>query len=243
MMMEFSKKPLLPLLAVLRAGDRRLPDPGGRPDSMCRGRDLPRAVSRVRSQREVASPEPPAPGPRSRIVGADGYAPTDLLSGTVRMLIVARAATGVATVRLASGSTSFAASGAAAAAPLFAFDVDNHGVPPTATWPVTATVVAGDASTGTANGVLHVDNALPPVSARITAFSVGHVAGRLHREREHQQRRDDEALGVVHRTGQLGGHALLRAPRATAASSATSIANVGECDGHGERRRGIHLHA
>jgi hypothetical protein len=88
------------------------------------------------------------------------------------MLIVARAATGVATVSLASGSTNFAASGAAAAPPLFAFDVDTTAFPD-GDVPVTATVVAGDASTGTANGVLHVDNALPPVSARITAFSVG----------------------------------------------------------------------
>src|SRR5882762_3941836 len=171
MMMEFSKKPLLPLLAVLALGIAGCPIQAG---------------DQIPCVEDVTCPaQYPVCGPSGKciagtsgarasvaIVGADGYAPTDLLSGTVRMLIVARAATGVATVSLASGSTNFAASGAAAAAPLFAFDVDTTAFP-NGDVPVTATVVAGDASTGTANGVLHVDNALPPVSARITAFSVG----------------------------------------------------------------------
>jgi hypothetical protein len=171
MMMEFSKKLLLPLLAVLALGIAGCPIQAG---------------DQIPCVEDVTCPaQYPVCGPTGKciagtsgarasvaIVGADGYAPTDLLSGTVRMLVVARAATGVATVRLASGTTNFAASSAAAAPPLFAFDVDTTAFPD-GDVPVSATVVAGDASTGTANGVLHVDNALPPVSARITAFSVG----------------------------------------------------------------------
>jgi len=171
MMMEFSKKPLLPLLAVLALGVAGCPIQAGDQIPCVEDVTCP-------AQYPVCGPTGKciagASGARASvaIVGADGYAPTDLLSGTVRMLVVARAATGVATVRLASGSTNFAASSTAAAPPLFAFDVDTTAFPD-GDVPVTATVVAGDASTGTANGVLHVDNALPPVSARITAFSVG----------------------------------------------------------------------
>ena len=171
MMMEFSKKPLLPLLAVLALGVAGCPIQAGDQIPCVEDVTCP-------AQYPVCGPTGKciagASGARASvaIVGADGYAPTDLLSGTVRMLVVARAATGVATVRLASGSTNFAASSTAAAPPLFAFDVDTTAFPD-GDVPVTATVVAGDTSTGTANGVLHVDNALPPVGARITAFSVG----------------------------------------------------------------------
>src|SRR5467141_1603369 len=171
MTMEFSKKSLLLPLVVLALGIAGCPLQAG---------------DQIPCVEDVTCPaQYPVCGPTGKciagtsgarasvaIVGADGYAPTDLLSGTVRMLVVARAATGVATVRLASGSTNFAASSTAAAPPLFAFDVDTTAFLD-GDVPVTATVVAGDTSTGTANGVLHVDNALPPVSARITAFSVG----------------------------------------------------------------------
>ena len=170
MMMEFSKKPLL-LLVVLALGVAGCPIQAG---------------DQIPCVEDVTCPaQYPVCGPTGKciagtsgarasvaIVGADGYAPTDLLSGTVRMLVVARATTGVATVRLASGSASFGASSAAAAPPLFAFDVDTTAFAD-GDVPVTATVVAGDASTGTANGILHVDNSSPPVIARITAFSVG----------------------------------------------------------------------
>src|SRR5712664_594789 len=171
MMMEFSKKSLLPPLVVLALGVAGCPIQAG--DQIPCVEDLT-----CPSQYPVCGPSGKCIAGTSSaratvaIVGADGYAPTDLLSGTVRMLVAARAATGVATVKLASGTTNFAASSAAAAPPLFAFDVNTTAFP-NGDVPVTATVVAGDASTGTANGVLHVDNSLPPVSARITAFSVG----------------------------------------------------------------------
>jgi hypothetical protein len=171
MMMEFSKKSLLPPLVVLALGVAGCPIQAG--DQIPCVEDLT-----CPSQYPVCGPSGKCIAGTSSaratvaIVGADGYAPTDLLSGTVRMLVVARAATGVATVKLASGTTNFAASSAAAAPPLFAFDLNTTAFP-NGDVPVTATVVAGDASTGTANGVLHVDNSLPPVSARITAFSVG----------------------------------------------------------------------
>ena len=171
MMMDVSKKPLLLLLAALALGVAGCPVQAG---------------DQIPCVEDVTCPaQYPVCGPSGKciagtsgarasvaIVGADGYAPTDLLSGTVRMLVVARAATGVATVTLASGTTNFTASSAAATPPLFAFDVNTTAFTD-GDVPVTATVVAGDASTGTASGVLHVDNALPPVSARITAFSVG----------------------------------------------------------------------
>ena len=171
MMMEFSKKPLLPLLAVVALGVAGCPIQAG---------------DQIPCVEDVTCPaQYPVCGPTGKciagtsgarasvaIVGADGYAPTDLLSGTVRMLVVARAATGVAMVSLASGTTNFAASSAAAAPPLFAFDVNTTAFAD-GDVPVIATVVAGDGATGTANGILHVDNALPPATARITAFSVG----------------------------------------------------------------------
>jgi len=101
------------------------------------------------------------------VVGAEGHIAADFLSGTVRVLVTARAASGVQSVKLAAGSTSFSASTTAATPPLYAFDVD------TATLAdgdasLTATLTAGDGSTATANGTLHVDNAKPV----ITTFTV-----------------------------------------------------------------------
>ena len=59
------------------------------------------------------------------ITGVDGHAAADYLSGTVRVLVSARATSGVGSVRLASGSVNFPASTLAAATPLYAFDVDT----------------------------------------------------------------------------------------------------------------------
>jgi len=101
------------------------------------------------------------------VVGAEGHTAADFLSGTVRVLVTARAASGVQSVKLSAGSTSFSASTTAATPPLYAFDVDTatltNGDPS-----VTATLTAGDGSTATANGTLHVDNAKPA----ITTFTV-----------------------------------------------------------------------
>jgi hypothetical protein len=110
------------------------------------------------------------------IVGAEGHAAADFLSGTVRVLVSARAATGVQSVTLASGSATFAASATAAAPPLFAFDVNTTALA-NGDAPLTATLTAGDGTTGTASGTLHVDNAKPV----ITSFSVagGATAGTI----------------------------------------------------------------
>ena len=51
------------------------------------------------------------------IVGADGHSPSDFLSGTVRVTVSARATSGVASVKLASGTTDFPAATPAAAPP------------------------------------------------------------------------------------------------------------------------------
>src|ERR687887_1337435 len=59
------------------------------------------------------------------VVGPDGHASTDFLSGTVRVLVSARASSGVQGVTLAAGSTTFNASSTAATLPLYAFDVDT----------------------------------------------------------------------------------------------------------------------
>ncbi|HYS10558.1 MAG TPA: kelch repeat-containing protein [Myxococcales bacterium] len=105
------------------------------------------------------------------IVGPEGYMPTELVGGSVRMLVAARATTGVASVKLASGTTNFTASAAPATPPLYAFDIDTT-VFPDGDVPLSATVSAGDGSTGSATGTLHVDNAtIPPI--KITSFSVG----------------------------------------------------------------------
>src|SRR5215468_6754869 len=64
------------------------------------------------------------------IVGPEGYLPTDLVGGMVRILVTARATTGVASVKLASGATNFAVSTSTPpAAPLYAFDVDTTSLP------------------------------------------------------------------------------------------------------------------
>src|SRR5438128_1822280 len=101
------------------------------------------------------------------VVGAEGHATTDFLSGTVRVIVSARASSGVNTVALAFGTTSFTASTPAATPPLYAFDVD------TATLAdgdrdLTATLTAGDGTVASATGTLHVDNAKPV----ITSFTV-----------------------------------------------------------------------
>jgi len=121
--MEFSKKPLL-LLVVLALGVAGCPIQAG---------------DQIPCVEDVTCPaQYPVCGPAGRciagtsgarasvaIVGGRWLCADDLLSGTVRMLVVARATTGVATVRLASGARAFGASSAAAAPPLFAFDVDT----------------------------------------------------------------------------------------------------------------------
>lgn len=101
------------------------------------------------------------------VVGADGHAAADFLSGTVRVLVSARASTGVKTVALSSGSVNFTSSASAAAPPLYAFDVNTTALAD-GDAPLTATLTAGDGTTGTASGTLHVDNAKPT----ITAFTV-----------------------------------------------------------------------
>lgn len=97
------------------------------------------------------------------IVGADGHAAADFLSGTVRVLVSARASTGVKTVALSSGSVNFAASATAAAPPLYAFDANTTALAD-GDAPLTATLTAGDGTTGTASGTLHVDNAKPAIA-------------------------------------------------------------------------------
>ena len=64
------------------------------------------------------------------------------------------------TVALSSGSVNFTASATAAAAPLYAFDVNTTALSD-GDAPLTATLTAGDGSTRTASGTLHVDNAKP----------------------------------------------------------------------------------
>ena len=59
------------------------------------------------------------------ITGVDGHTAADYLSGTVRVLVSARATSGVRSVTLASGSVNFPTSSVAAAAPLYAFDVNT----------------------------------------------------------------------------------------------------------------------
>jgi len=97
------------------------------------------------------------------ITGVDGHAATDYLRGTVRVLVSARATSGVASVKLASGSVNFPASTIPAASPLYAFDVDTTALADgDAT--LTATLTAGDNSAATATGTLHVDNAKPVIT-------------------------------------------------------------------------------
>src|SRR5438067_579120 len=101
------------------------------------------------------------------VVGAEGHTATDFLSGTVRVIVSARASSGVKTVALAFGTTSFTASTPAATPPLYAFDVNTTTLTD-GDRQLTATLTAGDATTATANGTLHVDNANPV----ITSFTV-----------------------------------------------------------------------
>ena len=101
------------------------------------------------------------------VVGAEGHTAADFLSGTVRVLVTARAASGVQSVNLAVGSTNFSASATPAAPPLYAFDVDTTKLP-NADASLTSTLTAGDGSSATASGTLHVDNAKPA----ITTFTV-----------------------------------------------------------------------
>ncbi len=98
------------------------------------------------------------------ITGVDGHAAGDYVSATVRVLVSARATSGVGSVRLASGSVNFPASALAAAAPVYAFDVDTTALSDgDAT--LIATLTAGDGSSATANGTLHVDNAKPVITS------------------------------------------------------------------------------
>jgi len=102
------------------------------------------------------------------ITGVDGHAAADYLSGTVRVLVSARATSGVRSVTLASGSVNFPASTVAAAVPLYAFDVNTTAVTDgDAT--LTATLTAGDNSGATATGTLHVDNAKPVITTFTTS--------------------------------------------------------------------------
>src|SRR4051812_7865666 len=109
------------------------------------------------------------------IAGVDGHAASDYLSGTVRVLVSARASSGVQTVALASGSTSFTASATAAAPPLFAFDVNTTLVANSDTAPFVATVTGGDGTTKTANGTLRIDNSAPAI-ASFTVLGGGSTA-------------------------------------------------------------------
>jgi hypothetical protein len=97
------------------------------------------------------------------VVGAEGHTAADFLSGTVRVLVTARASSGVQSLKLAVGSTNFSASATPATPPLFAFDVDTTKLP-NADASLTATLTAGDGATATASGTLHVDNAKPVIS-------------------------------------------------------------------------------
>jgi hypothetical protein len=98
------------------------------------------------------------------ITGVDGHAAADYLSGTVRVLVSARATSGVRSVTLASGSVNFPTSTVAAAAPLYAFDVNTTALTDgDAT--LTATLTGGDNSGATATGTLHVDNAKPVITS------------------------------------------------------------------------------
>src|SRR6267378_1310438 len=98
------------------------------------------------------------------ITGVDGHAATDYLRGAVRVLVSARAASGVRSLKLAAGSVNFPASTLPAASPLYAFDVDTTTLADgDAT--ITATLTAGDNSGATATGTLHVDNAKPVITA------------------------------------------------------------------------------
>jgi len=101
------------------------------------------------------------------IVGADGHSPADFLSGTVRVTVSARASSGVGSVKLVSGSINFPAATPAAAPPLYAFTVDTTALAD-GDAALTASLSAGDGSTGTASGTLHVDNSKPV----ITSFTV-----------------------------------------------------------------------
>jgi hypothetical protein len=96
------------------------------------------------------------------VVGVDGHAPSDFVSGTVRLLVTAKARTGVQSVTLTSGTQTFPASATAATPPLFAFDVDTTTLP-NADASLTATVNAGDGSSSSATATLHVDNARPVI--------------------------------------------------------------------------------
>jgi len=134
------------------------------------------------------------------ITGVDGHAAADYLSGTVRVLVSARATSGVRSVTLASGSMNFPTSTAAAAAPLYAFDVNTTALTDgDAT--LTATLTAGDNSGATATGTLHVDNVKPVItsftaaglpSTTITAGTTAFARRFLHachRQRDHHRRK------------------------------------------------------
>jgi hypothetical protein len=98
------------------------------------------------------------------VVGPEGHAAADFLSGTVRVIVSAKAASGVQSLKLAAGSTQFTLAAAAATPPLYAFDV-NTGTLPDGDASLTATLSAGDGSSATATGTLHVDNAVPSITS------------------------------------------------------------------------------
>ena len=98
------------------------------------------------------------------VVGPEGHAAADFLSGTVRVIVSAKAASGVQSLKLAAGSTQFTLAAAAATPPLYAFDV-NTGTLADGDASLTATLSAGDGSSATATGTLHVDNAVPSITS------------------------------------------------------------------------------
>ena len=110
----------------------------------------------------------PAAATSVAVVGVDGHAASDFLSGTVRVLVTARASTGVGSVTLSSGAQAFPPSATAVLAPLFAFDVDTTALA-NADVTLTAALKAGDGTVGTATGILHVDNVKPVIAS----FTVG----------------------------------------------------------------------
>jgi hypothetical protein len=102
------------------------------------------------------------------LVGVVGHAASEFVSGTVQVLVTARAKTGVQAVTLTSGTQTFnQVTTNAPLPPAYAFDVDTTTLA-NADATLTASVKAGDGSSATATGTVHVDNAKPA----ITSFQV-----------------------------------------------------------------------
>ncbi|HUJ27167.1 MAG TPA: hypothetical protein VLW85_14170, partial [Myxococcales bacterium] len=107
------------------------------------------------------------------IVGVQGHAASDILSGSITIAVTARATSGVSSVTLAAGSKTYQAD-KTSAPPIYYFivpttDLSNADVS------VTATVTAGDGTTASSPGfTIHVDNAAPTLT--ITLIGSADVA-------------------------------------------------------------------